>query len=138
LVPGLHAAYKLAESGMKEVVVLEAQDRIGGRLNTVPINGAFIERGAQWVHGQGKNPLYKFCLEKNVRKTKKHKDKKTERQKDRKTERQKDRKTERQRDRETERQKDRKAERQRGRRTERQKDRKTGNKKTERQKDLVF
>ena len=81
---------------MKEVVVLEAQDRIGGRLNTVPINGAFIERGAQWVHGQGKNPLYKFCLEKNVRKTKKHKDKKTERQKDRKTERQKDRKTERQ------------------------------------------
>jgi monoamine oxidase len=63
---GLHSAYKLTEAGVKDVVVLEANDRIGGRINSVPMNGKWIEMGAQWIHGQGKNPLWKFVLEKQV------------------------------------------------------------------------
>ncbi len=51
---------------MNNVVVLEANDRIGGRINSVPINDYWIEFGAQWIHGQGENPLWKFAVEKKV------------------------------------------------------------------------
>ena len=68
---GLHAAYTLSEKGISDVVVLEAQERIGGRIKSQQIKGpqindGWIELGAQWIHGRGKNPLWKFCLEKKV------------------------------------------------------------------------
>jgi monoamine oxidase len=63
---GLHSAYQLTEAGVKNVVVLESADRIGGRINSIPMNGKWIEFGAQWIHGQGKNPLWKFIVEKQV------------------------------------------------------------------------
>jgi spermine oxidase len=65
-VSGLHSAYKLTEAGVNNVVVLEANDRIGGRINSIPINEYWIEFGAQWIHGQGENPLWKFAVEKEV------------------------------------------------------------------------
>ncbi len=63
---GLHAAYTLAENGTTSVIVLEAQDRIGGRINSFATNGDWIELGAQWIHGQGKNPLWKFVQKNKV------------------------------------------------------------------------
>ncbi|ANJ25815.1 flavin monoamine oxidase family protein [Agromyces aureus] len=45
---GLTAANKLKDAG-KSVVVLEARDRIGGRLWTDDIDGAMLEIGGQWV-----------------------------------------------------------------------------------------
>ncbi|MEF3402587.1 flavin monoamine oxidase family protein [Agromyces sp. CCNWLW203] len=45
---GLTAATKLKAAG-KSVVVLEARDRIGGRLWTDDIDGAMLEIGGQWV-----------------------------------------------------------------------------------------
>ncbi|MGI9824192.1 flavin monoamine oxidase family protein [Agromyces sp. Marseille-Q5079] len=45
---GLTAANKLKEAGTS-VVVLEARDRIGGRLWTDDIDGAMLEIGGQWV-----------------------------------------------------------------------------------------
>jgi monoamine oxidase len=51
-VAGLAAARRLAEAGI-ETVILEARDRIGGRIDTVrqpfPIP---VERGAEFVHGR--------------------------------------------------------------------------------------
>jgi monoamine oxidase len=47
---GLGAARTLADSGA-EVVVVEAQDRIGGRLWTDWSMGAPFEVGAGWIHG---------------------------------------------------------------------------------------
>lgn len=64
--PGLHAAYTLADKGITNVVVLEAQDRIGGRIFSYPINGDWIEQGAQWIHGQGQSPLWKFVVDQKV------------------------------------------------------------------------
>lgn len=48
---GLTAARTLAEAGVK-VLVLEAQERIGGRILTKHVNGEAIELGAEFIHGR--------------------------------------------------------------------------------------
>ena len=48
---GLTAARALAEAGLK-VLVIEAQDRIGGRIWTQHIGDEAIELGAEFVHGR--------------------------------------------------------------------------------------
>lgn len=45
---GLTAATELVKAG-RDVVVLEARDRVGGRLHTDVIDGAMLEVGGQWV-----------------------------------------------------------------------------------------
>src|SRR5215203_4254847 len=45
---GLTAATELVRAG-RRVVVLEARDRVGGRLWTDEIDGAMLEIGGQWV-----------------------------------------------------------------------------------------
>ncbi|WP_263381869.1 flavin monoamine oxidase family protein [Granulicella arctica] len=48
---GLTAARTLAEAGQR-VLVVEAQDRIGGRILTRHIHGETVEVGAEFVHGR--------------------------------------------------------------------------------------
>ena len=45
---GLTAANELKKAGLS-VAVLEARDRVGGRLHTDVIDGAMLEIGGQWV-----------------------------------------------------------------------------------------
>jgi monoamine oxidase len=47
---GLTAARLLAEAGRK-VLVLEARDRVGGRIRTLRDRGEILELGAEFVHG---------------------------------------------------------------------------------------
>lgn len=53
---GLSAAHKLAESG-RAVTILEARDRIGGRVWTTAELGAPLDLGGSWIHGIRNNPL---------------------------------------------------------------------------------
>ena len=55
------AAAKTLKSGGCEVVVLEARDRIGGRVWTDRRFGAAVELGAGEIHGQEGNPLTTFA-----------------------------------------------------------------------------
>ena len=55
---GLAAARELVQAG-KRVVVLEARDRIGGRVHTVidPHTALPVELGAEFVHGEAKETM---------------------------------------------------------------------------------
>ena len=53
---GAAAARTLANAGVR-VIVLEARDRIGGRIWSDRSWGVPVELGAAWIHGTGGNPL---------------------------------------------------------------------------------
>lgn len=53
---GLSAARSLADAGLR-VRVIEARDRIGGRVHTDRGWGTPLEMGASWIHGTADNPL---------------------------------------------------------------------------------
>jgi monoamine oxidase len=52
---GVGALRTLADAG-KDALLLEAQDRLGGRAHTVHIAGMPIDMGAGWLHSAPKNP----------------------------------------------------------------------------------
>ena len=55
-ISGLAAAKKLKEKGFN-VTVLEAQDKVGGRLRTNRSLGVAFDEGASWIHGTDGNPI---------------------------------------------------------------------------------
>jgi len=56
-VAGLTAAGVLARAGL-EVEIVEARDRVGGRVLTDRRWGVPIELGATWIHGRKGNPIF--------------------------------------------------------------------------------
>ncbi|WP_040519037.1 flavin monoamine oxidase family protein [Gordonia aichiensis] len=56
-IAGLTAARLLTRAG-RRVVVLEARDRIGGRVHSDRSGGTVTDRGASWIHGIHDAPLY--------------------------------------------------------------------------------
>ncbi|MDP6927882.1 MAG: FAD-dependent oxidoreductase, partial [Rhodospirillales bacterium] len=58
---GLMAARTLSRAG-KSVALLEARDRLGGRLLTEQVNGAALDLGGQWI-GPTQDHVQKLCLE---------------------------------------------------------------------------
>lgn len=57
---GMAAATKLMDNGFNNVVILEAENRIGGRIHSVNFSNGFIDLGAQWVHGVKNNIIYEI------------------------------------------------------------------------------
>lgn len=55
-IAGLAAARKLKEKGLT-VIVLESQDRVGGRLRSNRSLGIAFDEGASWIHGTQGNPI---------------------------------------------------------------------------------
>ncbi|GAX82527.1 hypothetical protein CEUSTIGMA_g9954.t1 [Chlamydomonas eustigma] len=64
-IAGLTTAKELSSKGLS-VVVLEARDRIGGRLYTANIDGTPVDLGGAWIHGLGspscQNAIYSLAL----------------------------------------------------------------------------
>ena len=53
---GVSAARALVDAGV-ECLVLEARDRLGGRLHTVDVGGTPVDLGGSWVHTPIGNPM---------------------------------------------------------------------------------
>ena len=63
-IAGLAAASRLYRSGFVNVTILEASDRLGGRIHSLKVdekNHGYIEMGAEWIHGQIANVAYKLA-----------------------------------------------------------------------------
>ena len=57
---GLGAARALHEKGYK-VTVIEARNRIGGRVHSKSLGKDIVDMGANWITGQGRNPIYRIA-----------------------------------------------------------------------------
>src|SRR6266516_2057949 len=59
-IAGLTVANALAHGGV-DCVVVEARDRIGGRLHTVDLAGSPLDLGGSWIHTPVGNPMRAFA-----------------------------------------------------------------------------
>ncbi|XP_058122908.1 spermine oxidase-like [Anopheles ziemanni] len=60
---GIAAATRLLERGFQSITILEANDRIGGRIHSVRRGTNVLDYGAQWVHGKDNNFIYDMANE---------------------------------------------------------------------------
>lgn len=58
---GYAAAARLMENNVFDLTVLEAEPRIGGRVNTVRFAENIVDLGAEWVHGEVGNVVYEMA-----------------------------------------------------------------------------
>jgi polyamine oxidase len=65
-IAGLTVANALTRGGI-ECVVVEARDRIGGRLHTVSLAGSPVDLGGSWIHTPVGNPMRAFADQAGVR-----------------------------------------------------------------------
>ncbi|XP_022636943.1 polyamine oxidase 1 isoform X2 [Vigna radiata var. radiata] len=69
-ISGIAAAKVLAENGVKDVVILEASDRVGGRIRKESFGGVSVELGAGWIAGVGgplSNPVWELAAKFGIR-----------------------------------------------------------------------
>jgi phytoene dehydrogenase-like protein len=65
-VSGLRCADLLLQHGF-DVTILEARERIGGRLHQVKLSsGQVVDAGANWIHGTDKNPIMELAKQTNT------------------------------------------------------------------------
>lgn len=63
-ISGLACAMELSKHKGYEIVILEGDSRIGGRIKDVSIGEeSYVDAGASWFHAAQNNPLYKLALE---------------------------------------------------------------------------
>ncbi|XP_059471126.1 spermine oxidase-like [Neocloeon triangulifer] len=58
---GVAAGTRLLRGGVSNFVILEAENRIGGRVNSAQFDGCTVDMGAQWVHGEQNNVVYEMA-----------------------------------------------------------------------------
>lgn len=55
---GIAAATRLLKNNFSNLVILEAENRIGGRINSVKFGNGYVDLGAEFCHGEGDNIVY--------------------------------------------------------------------------------
>ncbi|XP_062559761.1 spermine oxidase-like [Armigeres subalbatus] len=63
---GIASATRLIEKGYTNLTILEAENRIGGRIHTIPFGSNVVDLGAQWCHGEVSNACYELGSKLNV------------------------------------------------------------------------
>merc|ERR1719431_2295396 len=65
-ISGLSAARHLTANGIKDIILLEAQNRLGGRMYTRFIDDEYLELGANWIHLDSGLQLYEYAIDKGL------------------------------------------------------------------------
>merc|ERR1719431_32356 len=67
-ISGLSAARSLTENGIKDIIILEARNRLGGRMFTTNrfMDGAYYELGANWINRNDGEELYDYVRNKGL------------------------------------------------------------------------
>lgn len=63
---GIAAATKLLKNNVTDILILEAENRIGGRINSVEFGDAYVDLGAEWCHGEIGNIVYNMVKGYNI------------------------------------------------------------------------
>lgn len=63
---GIAAGCRLLENNVSNIIVLEAKNRIGGRIYSYEVDGSFLDIGGQWCHGQENNIVYSLSKELDI------------------------------------------------------------------------
>ncbi|RRT46317.1 hypothetical protein B296_00046993 [Ensete ventricosum] len=67
---GISAAKTLSDAGVKDILILEATNRIGGRIRNTYFADLNVETGANWiegVHGEEQNPIWEMAQQLGLR-----------------------------------------------------------------------
>lgn len=59
---GLSAANSLIKNSIQDFKILEARNRIGGRIISIDMGPQHIELGANWIHGVLGNPIFELAI----------------------------------------------------------------------------
>lgn len=65
-IAGLSAATALLANGINDFKILEARNRIGGRIISIELGSQRIELGANWIHGVLGNPIFELAMHYNL------------------------------------------------------------------------
>ena len=66
-IAGLTCARELSKYNKHlNVTILEASDRIGGRVKSIETKDGTIEMGAEFIHGTVGNPIFDYAVEKGI------------------------------------------------------------------------
>ncbi|RZB41611.1 spermine oxidase [Asbolus verrucosus] len=63
---GIAAATKLLENSVTNITILEAENRIGGRVHSVEFGDAFVDIGAEYCHGEKGNIVYELAKDLHI------------------------------------------------------------------------
>ncbi|XP_008543772.1 spermine oxidase-like [Microplitis demolitor] len=58
---GIAAASRLLQYGFNNTTILEAENRIGGRIYSIEMGDYLVDMGAQWVHGEKSNVVFELA-----------------------------------------------------------------------------
>ncbi|WOE31407.1 MULTISPECIES: NAD(P)/FAD-dependent oxidoreductase [unclassified Acinetobacter] len=64
-IAGLACANQLQQNGLQSII-LEARDRIGGRIHTMDAKNFYYDLGASWIHGIEQNPIWKITQQYHI------------------------------------------------------------------------
>uniref|UniRef100_A0A8D8I1R7 Peroxisomal N(1)-acetyl-spermine/spermidine oxidase n=2 Tax=Culex pipiens TaxID=7175 RepID=A0A8D8I1R7_CULPI len=60
---GLSSANHLAKNGCTDFAILEARNRVGGRIIGIDMGTQKVELGANWIHGVLGNPMFELAMQ---------------------------------------------------------------------------
>uniref|UniRef100_A0A336MCA5 CSON015070 protein n=1 Tax=Culicoides sonorensis TaxID=179676 RepID=A0A336MCA5_CULSO len=62
-ISGLSSGVHLLQNNISDFLILEARNRIGGRIISIDMGGKKVELGANWIHGILGNPVFELAMQ---------------------------------------------------------------------------